>query len=235
MPFLLTKRDECAMLYRATALNKERAVKHMHEQQLYYGQQYQATPCNYPSQQPYNPYDPQYFYVQQPYHPYVHPNNPYAPQEYAYQAYAPQPAYAHQPAGFYAEQYASAPQTGAKQNKLMAVLSYFGLLWLIPLLTKSHESSTFAKLHMNQGFVMLILWVACGAAAVLLSMIRVTRTAYIWYDSPFDFTIRPWYIAPIILAIGLCVLAMSIVGVVNAATGREKKLPLIGNLFTMFK
>lgn len=48
------------------------------------------------------------------------------------------------------------PQSGNKDDKTIAVLSYLGILCLIPLLLK--KDSEFVKFHAKQGLVLLIGW-----------------------------------------------------------------------------
>ena len=81
-------------------------------------------------------------------------------------------------------------------NKVMAVLAYIGILFLIPLLAA--PNSRFARFHANQGLVLF------------LGLI------------PFV----GWIISG---AIGIVCLAFMIIGIVNAANGKAKELPLIGS------
>lgn len=88
-------------------------------------------------------------------------------------------------------------------NKIMAVLAY--ILFLIPLLAA--KESPYAKFHTNQG---LILFIAAIAVSVVGSII------------PF----LGWFV---ILPIGsLIVGILGILGIINAATGKAKELPMIG-------
>ena len=96
----------------------------------------------------------------------------------------------------------------AKSNKVMAILAYFGILVLIPLFAA--KESKFARFHTNQGLLLLI----CSVVAFAIS--KVQSIAFIAY----------------ILDIAIFVLA--IIGIVNAAKGRMKELPLIGK-FTIIK
>ena len=48
-------------------------------------------------------------------------------------------------------------------NKLMAILCYLGILWLIPFLAA--KESPFVKYHLNQGLLVLILGIIVMAAA----------------------------------------------------------------------
>ena len=93
-------------------------------------------------------------------------------------------------------------------NKVMAVLAYIGILFLIPLLAA--PNSRFARFHANQGLVLFLAEVVLGAAGGVLGLI------------PFV----GWIISS---AIGIVCLAFMIIGIVNAANGKAKELPLIGS------
>ena len=93
-------------------------------------------------------------------------------------------------------------------NKGMAVLAYIGILFLIPLLAA--PNSRFARFHANQGLVLFLAEVVLGAAGGVLGLI------------PFV----GWIISG---AIGIVCLAFMIIGIVNAANGKAKELPLIGS------
>lgn len=96
-------------------------------------------------------------------------------------------------------------QKDVEQNKIFAVLSYLGILVLVPLLAK--KDSKFAMFHAKQGLVLLIGW----AIGWLLSFVFVG------------------FILDVILII------FSIWGLINAATGKMTKLPVIGDLAAKFK
>ncbi len=88
----------------------------------------------------------------------------------------------------------------AKNHKGMAVLAYFGILVLIPILAA--KDSPFARYHSNQGLLLLIF-------AVIVSILRK-----IW--------------SPLGVIGGLITFILFIIGIVNAAKGRAKELPVIG-------
>ena len=96
----------------------------------------------------------------------------------------------------------------SKDIKVMAVLAYIGILFLIPLLAA--PNSRFARFHTNQGLVLFLAEVVLGAAGGVLGLI------------PFV----GWIISS---AIGIVCLAFMIIGIVNAANGKAKELPLIGS------
>ncbi len=92
--------------------------------------------------------------------------------------------------------------SGGQKNVGMAVLSYLGILVLVPLLTDA-KNDPFVKFHIKQGLALLI--------------VDIIASFIVWV--PFV----GW-----ILWLGIVVLF--IIGIVNAASGKEKELPLIGPL-----
>ncbi|MCQ6562375.1 DUF4870 domain-containing protein [Paenibacillus mendelii] len=89
-------------------------------------------------------------------------------------------------------------------NKVMAILAY--ILFFLPLLAA--KDSPFAMYHANQGLVLLL---ASVAVNIVLSIIPIIG----WILLPFA---------------NLAVLVFVIIGMVNAANGRMKPLPLIGTV-----
>ena len=94
-----------------------------------------------------------------------------------------------------------------EENKMMAVLSYLGILVLIPLLTK--KDSPYAMFHAKQGLALLITEVIAVPVYIVLAFI------------PF----LGWFLS---VVVWLFLLVMIILGIVNAASGNMKELPLIG-------
>lgn len=97
-------------------------------------------------------------------------------------------------------------------NKAMGILSYLGILVLIPILTA--KESEFARFHANQGLVLLISYVVVIFACGIL-----TNIPYLgWMFSIARYLV---YVAALIFAI---------IGIVNANNGKAKELPIIGHL-----
>lgn len=93
-------------------------------------------------------------------------------------------------------------------NKVMAVLAYIGILFLIPLFLA--KDSKFARFHVNQGILNFIFGFILG----LLTNIPFIGFVF-WILS----------IVPTIFMI---------LGIVNAVKGRAKELPIIGK-YTLIK
>ena len=94
-------------------------------------------------------------------------------------------------------------------NKVMAILAYFGILVLVPLFAA--KESPFARFHTNQGLILFIAFIICWILVMVLSAISS------WLG-----------LIGTILYIAVGVLA--IIGIINAATGKAKQLPLIGGI-----
>lgn len=109
------------------------------------------------------------------------------------------------------------------KNKLMAILSYFGPLVFVPIL--SAPKSKYARFHANQGLCLLILDAIYYILNTLSGFIKVTQRGM--YG--FTYKVTPWYVSVVLIAIAVFVSVLAIIGIVNAATGKAKKLPLIGN------
>ena len=111
-------------------------------------------------------------------------------------------------------------------NKIMGILSYFGLLVLVPIFAA--PTSKFAKYHANQGVVLCIVMVAYSIlSGILTAIIRVPTTYSVWGISYTDYGAPGWLTAILgLLWLPLGVLA--ILGIINAANGKCKELPIIG-------
>lgn len=102
----------------------------------------------------------------------------------------------------------SKPQ--GQDNTIMAVLSYIGPLVIVSYLTSKDNS--FVRFHIKQGAVLfvieLILW-------VLGMMI--------------------WIMWPLIQIVNIAIIVLSVIGIMNAASRKEKPLPLVGSFSQYIK
>jgi len=100
----------------------------------------------------------------------------------------------------------------AKQthNALLAVIAY--IIFFIPLLTEARNDA-FVKFHVKQGLVLLIAGIVVNVIGTMLPVVG-------------------WVI--ILPLGGLAVFVLWILGIINALTGKEKELPLIGKLAKYF-
>ena len=104
-----------------------------------------------------------------------------------------------------------------EQNKVLAAIGYIPVLFLVPLLAAPH--SPYAKFHANQGLILTLAAAALGIAREVLCLIIGAM--------PVRRTFLPTIISAIV---SVAVLAYMDIGVITAAQGRAKKLPVIGGV-----
>ena len=154
-----------------------------------------------------------------------------APQQPTYTAQAnTQPPQYIQPASQPAQQAGPADKTGEYdpqdiyKNNIFAVLAYLSWLVIIPLLAA--KDSKYARFHTNQGLVLAIGGTALGVVrAIVLGILNAIVYA-ISYRLSFIVSIVGFIFT--LVGIGLGVL--SIMGIIYAATGKAKELPVIGKI-----
>ena len=108
-----------------------------------------------------------------------------------------------------------AEKSDVDANKALAIVGYiFPILFFLPLVMESAKNSPFAKFHANQQLMLLITAFAVQVIGGITIFILVGL---------------------LILPVGwIFCLVCAIMGVINAANGQMKKLPLIGG-FTILK
>ncbi len=106
-------------------------------------------------------------------------------------------------------------------NKVMALLSYFGFLVLVPIFAA--KQSPFARYHANQGVVLFLALIGYGVADAVVSGILkavLARALGLWSVYALcNSVLSLLYIAFTVLAV---------IGIINALNGRAKELPIIG-------
>ncbi len=109
------------------------------------------------------------------------------------------------------------------QNKVYGILSYLGILFLIPLLAA--KESLYARFHTNQGLVLFLAEMILAIAGRIISWILGTLINVVTLG------LLGWVIPTIInLIVVVISLIFVILGIVNACSGEPKKLPIIGSI-----
>ena len=103
------------------------------------------------------------------------------------------------------------PPQGHQQGKICAILSYLlvGIVWFFA--DESMRKDEFVKYHVKQALGLIILSFV-GSALLMVSMVLV------WLMPLFQ----------------LVVFVLAIIGIINAAQGRQKPLPIIGSFSAKF-
>ena len=107
----------------------------------------------------------------------------------------------------------SQPASG-QPNTGMAIVAY--ILFFVPLLTDA-KNDPFVKFHVKQGIVVFALSVILWVIKMLIPWYWLFRLYWL-----FDLA-------------GLAILVFVILGIVNAAQGKQEKLPLVGQFADSFK
>lgn len=89
-----------------------------------------------------------------------------------------------------------------EKNKAFSILAYLGILCLLPLFLA--KDSKFAKFHANQGLILFI----CEIIGVFIGFFPYIG----WLDN----------------IVGILCFILMIIGILNAAKGLAKELPLVG-------
>jgi uncharacterized membrane protein len=108
------------------------------------------------------------------------------------------------------------PSAEAGNGNIMAVFAYLGVLIIVPFLTEA-KSNPFVKFHLKQGLVLLVAYV----------VLMVLNNMFM-----FGFYFMGGFGLFQLLYLALAIL--DIIGIINAATGKQKELPLIGQFSKHF-
>ncbi len=114
------------------------------------------------------------------------------------------------------------PQTPSG-NTGMAILAYLGILIVVPFLTEA-KNDPFVKFHLKQGLALIITEIIFFVVQVFIGI----------FLSALRLGILGLFIYPILWILGLGFLILTIVGIINAATGKQKELPIIGQFARNF-
>lgn len=96
-------------------------------------------------------------------------------------------------------------QDDIANNKVYAVLSYIGILFLVPMI--GAKNSPYAKFHANQGLLLFIVNVIIGVASEFFHYLGI---------------------------LNIVTLVFMVMGIVNAAKGKTERLPVFGK-FDLYK
>ena len=104
-----------------------------------------------------------------------------------------------------------------QNNKVMAVLAYLSWLVLIPLFAA--KNSAFARFHVKQGLLLAICEIIIAVVFAILNAILGAILPVLLIVT----SIINW-------VINIIFFVLSIIGIVNAAQGKAKELPIIGKM-----
>ena len=107
-----------------------------------------------------------------------------------------------------------------EKNKPMAILAYLSILVLVPIIAA--PNSKFTRFHANQGLLLAICevawWIVYG---IISTIIRICLGGILLGGIATILNM-------IIGLAGIVFIILSVIGIINAANGRAKRLPVIG-------
>ncbi len=102
-------------------------------------------------------------------------------------------------------------------NKVFAILAYIGLLWLVPFLFA--KESKFARFHTNEGLVLFLAMILLSASVGVLAPIPLFG----------------WLLVVSVPVLWIGFFILMVIGILNAAQGKMKPVPLLGGRFSLIK
>lgn len=153
----------------------------------------------------------------------------------AKQTAVPQPQ---QPVGNYnaapAGNYNAAPAqpvTGdadVQQNRGIAWLAYMSLLLLVPLFAR--KRSPYCQFHVKQGATLLAVEIAYQIVQAIFMAIIGAATAQRYFGYVVGYSAVYYVFQWLFIGGYVFLFVLSIIGIVNAATGKTVKLPVVGQI-----
>lgn len=113
----------------------------------------------------------------------------------------------------------SPPPSGQSPNRtIMLILSYLGILALIPLLVEKEDAEV--QWHAKHGIILLAAWIVVWVALIIISMVPVVGTAI-------------GCLLSVVLPLGI--LVVHIICIVKALNGDKFRLPMISDFADQWK
>ena len=92
-------------------------------------------------------------------------------------------------------------------NKIMAVITYIGVLILVPLITGKYKSSPFLKFHFNQAIIFCIGYVLGGVIFFI-----------------------PFIGGIVSIILNLVIFVLQVISIIHAAKGETKSFPILDKI-----
>lgn len=96
--------------------------------------------------------------------------------------------------------------------KVQSIFSYIGILWLVAYFGGKSERNDFSVYHLKQGLGLLLFSLLFGVVINIVAIVSVSLAGILSYVAILFFIVM-------------------VIGIINAANGVKKPLPLVGELF----
>lgn len=126
----------------------------------------------------------------------------------------------------------SATEEQIKEGKSIAWLSYFGIFFLIPLL--SHKDNPYSKYHARQGMVLffleIVLGILWGIVAGIAGAIAVAAAYSSGYGAAAGGGICVLLVNLVMGLLWVVLGVFAIIGIIQSASGKFWKMPILGGI-----
>ena len=130
-----------------------------------------------------------------------------------------------------------AVDSGWKGNeKLFAILSYIGILWLIGLLVAPEKTDAKVKFHVGQGIILSIAGAVLGIVSGIINAIlgAVFQVTFLGVGLGYVSTVGVVFQTIVSLAVSVIIILLVIKGILNVVNNKQEPLPVIGR-FAFYK
>ncbi len=112
-------------------------------------------------------------------------------------------------------------------KKLLCIISYIGIFWLVGLLVPDYKENKTVRFHVGQGIILFIAGVVEGIIVAVLKAVFAIITI-----ASFGFLSGIFGLIEGLISLGLSILLLYIFikGIINAVNQKEEPLPFIGKL-----
>lgn len=126
--------------------------------------------------------------------------------------------------------YTQSTTSSSDSNKAYKILSYFGILWLVGLLSSKVKDDKSVRFHVGQGMIITIVYAIVEVVVQLMNNLVI---ANIFKEKVWGVTIgvSPTGLALMSFLNFAVVIVYSIfelIGIINVCKGQDKELPIIG-------
>ena len=101
----------------------------------------------------------------------------------------------------------------ANDDKLIGILSYLGILWVVAYILYGKKKSEYNIFHLRQGLGLFIIWIGLWIVGYIMAYIPIIGGL-------------------LMLVLYLGILVLMIMGIIAAANGEQKELPVVGKLIS---
>jgi uncharacterized membrane protein len=116
----------------------------------------------------------------------------------------------------------AAPAAGTTEDKTVAILSYCTLIgFIVALIIHSSKKTALGSFHLRQALGLVVTGLGLGIALMIVGIVLM-----------FIPVVGPLLSMLLSVVLWVGMIALLIIGIINAVNGQEKPLPVVGEYYT---